>query len=109
MIADAREGFHPSDDLKVVADWSAALDLAVSADLMIVDMLAVLEEPHKVAGYETFARAKMEHASADVPLVLISPPIDYEMDFVSGFPDFLFANVRRPVNYKFFRRASTWV
>lgn len=110
MVAEAREGFHPTDELLVFDQWRAALDAAEGADMMIVDMLATLEEPHKVAGYERFARAKMEHPVANaVPIVLISPEPSYEMDFVAGFPNFLFANVPRPVNYKFFRRASTWV
>ena len=110
MAAAAREGFHPSDELEVFDDWAKALDASAGADLMIVDQIATLDEPNKVAGYERFAQAKMEHAeAAQVPLVLISPDPDYEMDFVSGWPDFVFANVRRPVGYKLFRRASTWV
>ena len=110
MAAAAREGFHPSDELEIFSDWREALEKTEGTDLMLVDMLATLEEPHKVAGYERFAQAKMAHESArGVPLVLISPDLDYEMDFVLGWPDFVFANVRRPVTYKVFRRASTWV
>ncbi len=110
MAAAAREGFHPSDELAVYDDWKEALAAAEGADLLLVDQIATLDEPHKVAGYERFANAKMAHAkAASVPLVLISPEPDYEMDFVAGWPDFVFANVRRPVTYKLFRRASTWV
>ena len=110
MAAAAREGFHPSDELAIYADWREALDRAKGVDLMLVDMLATLDVPHKVAGYERFAQAKMAHdVAAQIPLVLISPELDYEMDFVLGWPDFVFANVRRPVTYKVFRRASTWV
>ncbi|RYG87620.1 hypothetical protein EON77_01870 [bacterium] len=110
MAAAAREGFHPSDELALYEDWRKALDESDGADLMILDMLSTLDEPHKVAGYEKFAQAKMSDENAKgIPLVLISPDVDYEMDFVLGWPDFVFANVRRPVNYKMFRRASTWV
>lgn len=110
MAEAAREGFHPSDELEIFDDWQSALDAGAGADLMIVDQLATLDEPNKIAGYERFAEAKMAHSeAAKIPLALISPDPDYEMDFVAGWPDFVFANVRRPVTYKFFRRASTWV
>lgn len=110
MAAAAREGFHPNDELALFSDWHKALDAAEGTDLMLVDMLATLDDAHKVAGYERFAQAKMAHdKAAKIPLVLISPDLDYEMDFVLGWPDFVFANVRRPVTYRVFRRASTWV
>lgn len=110
MESEAKEGFHPSDTFESYSDWEQALDAAVDADLMFVDLLATLEEPHKIAGYEKFAQAKMSHPkSSGVPLVLISPPDDYELDFMAGWPDFVFANIRRPVTFKHFRRASTWV
>ena len=106
----AREGFHPSDECLVFDDWKAALEAASGSDLMFVDLLATLKEPHRIEGYEGFAMAKMTHAIArEVPLVLISPPDEYELDFMAGWPDFVFAHVQRPVNYKIFRRASTWV
>lgn len=106
----AREGIHPNDDLVVTTDWHEALELCDGADMIFVDMLATLTEPHKVAGYEAFALAKMDHAIAKgTPLVLIAPPEDYEMDFMTGWPDFVFAHLRRPVGPKIFRRASTWV
>jgi len=108
--AAAREGFHPSDELLTFGDWVPALEQAGDADLMFVDLIATLSEPHKIAGYEKFALAKMAHPSASrVPLVLIAPPPDYELDFMAGWPDFVFGHVRRPVTYKIFRRASTWV
>ena len=110
MESEAKEGFHPSDTFESYSDWGQALDAATDADLMFVDLLATLEEPNKIAGYEKFAQAKMDHAVASkVPLVLISPPDDYELDFMAGWPDFVFANIRRPVTFKHFRRASTWV
>lgn len=108
--AAAREGFHPSDELATFGDWSEALNACESADLLFVDLIATLAEPHKIAGYERFALAKMGHPTGNkVPLVLIAPPEDYELDFMAGWPDFVFGHVRRPVNYKIFRRASTWV
>lgn len=110
LEASAREGFHPSDECLVFSDWIPALDASAGADLMFVDLIATLLEPHKIAGYEHFAMAKMSHSAAgSVPLVLIAPEEDYELDFMAGWPDFIFGHVRRPVNYKIFRRASTWV
>ncbi|MGV3614454.1 MAG: hypothetical protein ACO1SV_03880 [Fimbriimonas sp.] len=110
MEAAAREGFHPSDECVVCSDWREALDQSESADLMFVDLLATLIEPHRISGYEQFALAKMAHpAAATVPLVLIAPPEDYELDFMAGWPNFIFGHVRRPITYKIFRRASTWV
>jgi hypothetical protein len=106
----AKEGFHPSDSFESCEHWHEGLDRCDGADLLFVDMLCTLDEPHKIAGYERFANAKMAHSTAkEVPLVLIAPPDDYEMDFMAGWPNFVFAHVRRPVNAKIFRRASTWV
>ncbi|MBS1723491.1 MAG: hypothetical protein JSS66_11120 [Armatimonadetes bacterium] len=110
-VVEATEGaFQPDDELMVFEDWGEALDSAGDADLMFVDLIATLDTPHKVAGYERFAHAKMAHPnSSAVPLVLISPPEDYEMDFIVGWPNFVFANLRHPLSYKLFRRATTWV
>lgn len=108
--AAAREGFHPSDTLEVFTDWPEALDRCEGADLLFVDMLATLEEPNKIGGYERFAHAKMTHPTAkNTPLVLISPPEEYELDFMAGWPDFVKLHYRQPVDYRVFRRASTWV
>ncbi|MBI1756075.1 MAG: hypothetical protein HY248_02465 [Fimbriimonas ginsengisoli] len=108
--AAAREGFHPSDRCDVYSSWAKALDAAAGADLMFVDQLATLKEAHKIAGYERFAEAKMSHrTAAEVPLVLISPPVGYDLDFVVGWPDFAIGNIQHPVSAKIFRRASTWV
>jgi len=110
-LADAaRAGIPTSDELVVCSSWVNALDECQGADLMFVDMLATLEEPHRIGGYERFAAAKMDHPKAQaVPLVLIAPPADYSLDFMAGWPNFVFAHIRRPVNEKIFRRASTWV
>jgi len=106
----AREGFHPSDETRSFNDWREALEDSAGADLMFVDLVATLDEPHKIAGYEKFAEAKMDHPTAQgVPLVLISPPEDYELDFMAGWPDFVFGHIQRPVTFKIFRRASTWI
>ncbi len=110
MADEARKGFHPDDELLVFSDWQEALDACEKADMILVDQIATLEKPHKIAGYEKFGEAKMKHKKAkSVPLVLISPEEGYELDFMVGWPNFVFANVRRPVNYKIFRRASTWI
>jgi hypothetical protein len=108
--AAAREGFHPSDETLSFSDWKKALDASSDADLLFVDLVATLDEPHKIAGYEKFAEAKMTHPTAQgVPLVLISPPENYELDFMAGWPNFVFGHIQRPVTYKIFRRASTWI
>jgi len=109
LEAEARKGFDPYV-CESFEDWAAALDACEGADLIFVDLLATLVDPHKIAGYEAFAQAKMAHPIARmVPLVLIAPPEDYELDFMAGWPDFVFGHVRRPVDSKIFRRASTWV
>jgi hypothetical protein len=110
-ITKATEGaFQPEDELLIFPDWAPALEACEDADLLFVDLLATLEKAHKIAGYEKFAEAKMDHPVASAtPLVLISAPDDYELDFMAGFPNFVFAHLRRPVTYKIFRRASTWV
>ena len=106
----ARKGFHPSDEMVAFKDWAVALDNCDGVDMMFVDLLATLSEPHKIAGYEEFANAKMSHSVAkDVPLVLVAAPEDYELDFMTGWPNFVFGHVRRPVTEKIFRRASTWI
>ncbi len=110
MANSAREGFHPSDTFEIFASIDSALDACADADLLFVDLLTTLDEPHKIGGYEVFAQLKMAHSvAADTPLVLIAPPDDYELDFMAGWPDFVFAHLRRPVTAKIFRRASTWV
>jgi hypothetical protein len=110
VITAAQGAFPPGDQLNIYADWREALDDCEGADLLFVDLLATLDEPHKIAGYEAFAEAKMTHPVAHAtPLVLIAAPEDYELDFMAGWPDFVFAHVRRPVTDKIFRRASTWV
>jgi hypothetical protein len=106
----AVEGFHPSDKCIAFSDWGQALDECEGADLLFVDLIATLVEKGKIAGYEDFAMAKMAHLiAAKTPLVLISPPEDYDLDFMAGWPDFVFAHIQRPVTFKIFRRASTWV
>lgn len=104
------EAFLPSDEVLAFSDWKEALDATENADLLFVDMVATLNEPHKIEGYEQFAEAKMDHPTAGkVPLVLISLPEGYEIDFLTGYPDFVFAHMPHPPTVKLFRRASTWV
>jgi hypothetical protein len=106
----ARKGFHPSDEMVAFSEWSEALNACEGVDMIFVDLLATLREPHKIAGYEEFAMAKMSHPVAkEVPLVLVAAPDDYELDFMTGWPNFVFGHVRRPVTEKIFRRASTWI
>lgn len=110
IIAAATEAFERFGTLQVFGEWRDALEACPGADLMFVDMLATLEEPHKIAGYEKFAQAKMTDKGAkDVKLVLIGAPADYEIDFLVGWPDFLFAQLPRPVTSKMLLRMSTYV
>lgn len=110
VVSSAKEGFHPSDEAVYVEDWREALDRSEGADLMFVDLLSTLSEPHKIQGYEDFAMAKMAHPIArDVPTVLINAPDDYDLDTMVGWPDFLFGSLRRPVNAKVIRRMTTYV
>lgn len=110
ILEAANEGFHPSDVVDFFENWEAALDCAGDCDLIFVDMLATLTEPHKIEGYEKFALAKMDHSEASiVPLVLIGPDASYKLDFMVGWPNFLLGHLQRPVSYKQLRRASTWV
>ena len=110
IVEAAKEGFHPSDEALFFSDWRKGLDAAEGADMMFIDLLDTLTEPHKIEGYETFAKAKMEHPKASgVPLVLINAPDDYEIDCMVGWPDFLFGNLRRPINSKVMRRMTTYV
>lgn len=110
VVEAAKEGFHPADEALYFKDWREALDQAKGADMMFIDLLATLTEPHKIQGYEDFANAKMSHPGAkDVPLVLINAPDDYDIDSMVGWPDFLFGNLRRPINSKVIRRMTTYV
>lgn len=108
--AATQGAFQPDDELLIHDEWADALEACEDADLLFVDLVATLRTPHKIAGYEEFAEAKMDHPIAGpVPVVLIAPPEEYELDFMAGFPNFVFAHLRRPLSYKIFRRASTWV
>jgi hypothetical protein len=110
VVAATEGAFQPNDDVRIFSDWSAALDACSDAELMFVDLIATLDKPHRIAGYERFAEAKMAHPEANaIPLVLIAAPDDYELDFMTGYPNFVFMHVRRPLNYKVFRRATTYV
>lgn len=110
IIKATKAAFQPEDETLIFDRWRAALDACEDADLLFVDLIATLDVPHKIAGYEKFAHEKMGHqVAASVPVVLIAQPDDYELDFIAGFPNFVFAHIRRPITYKILRRASTWV
>ena len=110
LVGACKEAFHPADEALYFSDWHEALDQAEGADLMFLDLLSTLTEPHKIQGYEDFAKAKMSHPTASkVPLVLINAPDDYDLDSMVGWPDFLFGNLRRPINSKVIRRMTTYV
>jgi hypothetical protein len=110
LVAAAAEAYEFTDELETYSDWEPALDASAGCELLIVDLLATLEEENKIEGYEKFGLAKMGHPLAkDVPVVLIAPPDDYELEYMVGWPNFLHGMVRRPVTMKIFRRISTWV
>lgn len=110
VVEAAKKGLHPDDEILIYSAWEDALDASSDADLMFVDLLATLIEPHKIEGYEQFAMAKMRHSGCKATkLALIGPPPDYDLDFMAGWPDFVFLHYTRPVDYRIFRRASTWV
>jgi hypothetical protein len=110
MIAEARAAYKLTDTLKVYADWQDALAHCKGVELMIVDLIATLTEPNKISGYEQFALEKMGNKVASgIPLVIIAPPDNYNLDSMVGWPGFVFGHVRRPVTMKIFRRISTWV
>jgi len=110
VVAAAQEALHPSDELICEGDWARGLEQSAGVDILFIDLIAALDEPHKIAGYERFANAKMSHpTAADIPTVLISAAPDYDIDYAVGWPGFLIGNLPRPINYKQFRRAMTWV
>lgn len=110
-VAQASKGaFQPDDEILILEDWSQALAKCDGADMMFVDMVATLDKPHKIAGYEKFAEAKMDDPVAStIPLALIWPPEDYELDFYTGYPNFVFQQINRPVTFQKLRRASTYL
>lgn len=104
------EAFFPTDDLEVVTTSEACVAACRTTDMLFVDLVATLDEPHKIAGYERFHDLmEADETALNVPLVLISPPSSYDIDFMVGWEDFVFANMPRPVSAKLFRRASTWI
>lgn len=106
----AETAFPHGEELFITADWEAGLDACADAVMIFVDLVATLDEPHRVAGYERFAHSKMAHPiAAQTPLVLLAPPLDYDMDFIAGWPDFVFAQFRKPVHEKLFRRVVTYL
>lgn len=110
-VLEARDrAFFPDDEVILAKNWEEALEVSSGAHMMFVDLIATLSEPHKIAGYEAFAEAKMAHpTAAAIPLILIWPPEDYALDFMTGFPNFVFQSIQRPVTFQKLRRATTYV
>lgn len=106
----ATEALGGRVDLEIYTDWKEALERAEGADVMIADLISLLEEPHKIDGYEAFAMAKMAHETAkSVKLILIPAPTAYELDSMLGWPDFLFAQFHNPIGVQSFRQAMRWI
>lgn len=110
IIKAAKKAYGTHYELVVHSRWPAALESCKGADLMFVDLVATLEEEGKIQGYEDFAVAKMSHEIASgVPLVVFAPPDGYPLDAMVGWPNFVFAMLRRPITDRLFRQASGWV
>lgn len=110
VASEARKAFHPEDEAVITRDWRHGLDSCAGADMVFVDLLATLAQPHKIAGYEEFAESKMAHSQAsNVPLTLIWPPEDYDLDYMTGYPNFVHQHIKRPATFQKIRRASTYV
>lgn len=104
------EAFLPNDELLVVDTKHALIEACPGSDMVFVDLIATLDEPHKIEGYERLYDMKnVSPEIAAVPMVLIAPPSGYDLDFMVGWPEFVFAQMPRPVTAKLFRRASTWI
>ncbi len=104
------EAFLPSDELVVTQSKSEAILATPGADMIFVDLLATFDEPHRIAGYEDFHdQFEAAPGTSGIAVVLIAAPTDYDIDFMVGWPDFVFAQMPRPVTSKLFRRASTWI
>ena len=106
----AKEALGERVDLEIHGNWKDALEIAEGADVMIADLVSLLNEPHKIEGYDAFALAKMSHENAKgVKLILIPAPADYELDSMMGWPDFLFAQFHNPIGTQSFRQAMRWI
>lgn len=110
-VRQAAERCYASQgELLTFEDWREALNACEDTNMLFVDLVATLNEPHKIAGYEEFAMAKMDHPVAqDTPLVLLGAPEGYQLDFMTGWPGFVFAHVNRPVTEKTFKRALAYI
>lgn len=110
IVSAAKAAYGTHYELRVHEDWETALEQCAGIDLMFVDLVATLREEGRIQGYEDFAHAKMAHERAAViPLVVIAPPPDYDLDAMVGWPNFVMAMVKRPITDRFFRMASGWV
>ncbi|MBL8048795.1 MAG: hypothetical protein JNJ45_08940 [Chthonomonas sp.] len=110
VVKAAQDAFERIGKLEVFENWEEGLNASEGTDLMFVDILATLKDAHKIAGYEAFAHAKMAHDVArHVKLILIAEPPGYDLDFMAGWPDFLFARLPRPISPKILLRMSTYV
>jgi hypothetical protein len=84
--------------LIIEAKWERSLSSAVGSSLIILDLLATMSPPNRIAGYERFAEAKMKSVVSNIPLALVGVPENYRLDGMVGWPGFLAAFVSRPVD-----------
>ncbi|MCL6624624.1 MAG: hypothetical protein K6T17_08435 [Fimbriimonadales bacterium] len=110
IVRVAKEAYRDMAQLLLTSDWREALDWCGNADVLIVDLLATLEQPHKIGGYVKFAQAKMSHMKAKgTPLILIAVPEGYKLNGMVGWPHFVRAYLRRPITASMFQRILTWL
>lgn len=110
LLSKAKKVFSGKVKLVVSDDWKTALEESNGTSLMVVDLMATLHKPKKIAGYEEFALAKMKHKSASkTKLVVIYPPEDYRLDAMVGWPNFVFAMLRKPLTLKDLKKITDWM
>lgn len=110
LLNKAKRAFNGKVKLVVSDDWKSALEESNGTSLMVVDLMATLRKPKKIAGYEEFALAKMNHKSASkTKLIVIYPPEDYRLDGMVGWPNFVFAMLRKPLTLQDLKKITNWI
>jgi len=88
-------------ELELFTRWSDMLQAARErpCDAMVLELLAALGPGGTIEPYERFAEEKMgDPALSTVPLILIALPPDEEADQMVGWPGFLYAYLRHPLD-----------
>ncbi|GMV37096.1 MAG: hypothetical protein AMXMBFR61_16040 [Fimbriimonadales bacterium] len=88
-------------EVEVFDRWSDMLQEARSrpCDAMVLELLAALGPGGAIEPYERFAEEKMgDPKLSPVPLILIALPPDEEAEQMVGWPGFLYAYLRHPMD-----------